>query len=133
MILVNKHLRALIERAELKIVWSDEKSRSTLMCRFGCFRRLRLATALRRYKPNVPIDLSAADSTEFVQLKANDDFVIKPNELWLANTLETVMVPPHYAVLLTGRSSIARAWAADPLLSRVHPARFCRSYPAATH
>lgn len=109
MIVVDKDLLELLAYEEIKIISADETLPFDPTVQVGpASIDLRLGLGLRRYKAGMPIHLAASESTELVELKPDQEFEIKPNEFWLASTLETVMVPPHLAGFLTGRSSVAR-------------------------
>jgi len=109
MILVDRDLHDLLAREELKVLSSDVNLPFEPRIQVGpASIDLRLGLSLRRYKADEVLDLAVADATELVQLAPDQDFQILPNELWLAATLETVMMPPHLAGLLTGRSSLSR-------------------------
>jgi dCTP deaminase len=110
MIIVDKDLKKLIHDRTI-VVMSFERSlpfNPEAQIGPGSI-DLRLSPTVRRYKEGIPcIDLSTKGDTELVELDPEQDFVIQPGELWLATTLEVVMLPPNIAGLITGRSSIAR-------------------------
>ena len=109
MIIVDQDINRLIEDGHLKILTADADYPFDPQLQIGPGSiDLRLGFIVRRYKRGIQIDLSTTDDTELVYLRPNEDFIIEPRELWLAHTLETVMIPPFIAALITGRSSFAR-------------------------
>lgn len=110
MVIVDKDLRELIQDRIIVIMSVERNLPFNPVAQIGPGSiDLRLSPTVRRYKEEISCtDLSTKGDTELVELDPEQDFVIQPGELWLATTLEVVMLPSNIAGLITGRSSIAR-------------------------
>jgi len=69
---------------------------------------LRLGFSFLRFKENISFDLNTSDDTISFDLKSEDNLILKPNEIILANTLESVFLPSDIGAIITGRSSLSR-------------------------
>ena len=73
---------------------------------------LRLDRLFRVFKPSgrtqIDVREPCDDCTELVAVDEGKPFVIRPGELVLANTLETITVPNDLVARLDGRSSLGR-------------------------
>jgi len=107
-ILVDRDILSALSQEEIQIVSTDDVPFDADVQVGPASIDLRLGTALRRYSRDTPEENLSEDSSELIYLSPDSDFLLQPFEFWLANTLETVMIPPHLAGLLTGRSSFAR-------------------------
>jgi dCTP deaminase len=110
MIIVDKDLNKLIENKEITIISTDPSRPFDPKSQIGTGSiDLRIGPRVRKYKKDVSvIDLSSVNDTESIDLDPSKDFIIEPGELWLAGSLEIIILPPYIGGILTGRSSIAR-------------------------
>jgi dCTP deaminase len=110
MIIVDRDIHKLIEERTVIIESIDPEQPFNPSEQIGAGSiDLRLSNSIRKYKQSVnTIDLSLTGDTEPAEIAPNGEFIIQPNELILATTLEIVLLPPNIAGIITGRSSIAR-------------------------
>jgi dCTP deaminase len=115
MLLVDQDIHLMLKNGSLKIFVPDSRGQpfdGEKQVQSGSI-DLRVQRVIRRYPrggPKKPTIVSTARPAETIEtsIEPSNPLRIHPQEIILAATLETVILPPNIGGIITGRSSISR-------------------------